>query len=236
MAKHRLYLDTHYIDYLWDHRQNVWNGPLEWSQSRFAARGVSAPSEDDFVSLEAFHDLCFLNDWRIVIGDQVLRELSNIADTHRRKELVGYAKTLQSIESTLGLDLIRPDEQDAMDSGDMGLGSVQMSLWPGIDPPQVQRPRSPLLRAHLLRSIRSLPASDQPLVEEAVELNCDVFLSTDARLQKKAAQFQGQGLRVQSWLDFLVDELAGEQDHVQNARTTWPDISAYSIAIPSGIE
>lgn len=236
MAEHRLYLDTHYIDYLWDHRRNVWNEPQEWSPPRFTSQGVSVPPKDDYVSLEAFHDLCLLNDWRLVIGDQVLKELHMIADRHRREELVEYAETLASIESTLGPDLNRTHERESENDGDMVLSPLQMSLWSDIDPSRFQVSSSPSPRSDRLRLLATFPASDRPLVEEALALGCDVFLTTDTRLQRRAVPFQKLGLRVQSWLDFLVDEFAVQQEHGHETRTHWPDIAAYSIAIPSDIE
>lgn len=224
--KHLIYLDAHFIDYLWDHQKYIWEGD-ENSLNQAATTDQSTQLEE-YEALEGLPEICWVNHWHLIVGECVLDELERISDKSRRKALKGYAEQIMALS---GLGLCSDD--DYMPTYFNSPNNVEQ-----IHPLQLLLPvfkvmklPSPGTFSQVLKQARTLlPTKDMPLVEEALSLGCDIFLTTDSRLLKRGKTLESLlGLRIRRLTEFLSEEKGPSQTHV----VVWPDLLLYTGLIPN---
>ena len=232
--RHRIYLDTHFIDYLWDHRDNIWNGD-DYSL-KVSAEADRSLQQEEYELLGNFPELCWFNDWRIIIGDWVLEELSRIPNVGRRQNLLGYAEQLQGL-SLMGLDPEDDDEfsETTLEVPNRGQHPLQLGL-PRFSPNDCHD-RVPInFPLSAREAMKLLPASDRPLVEEAQELGCDVLLTTDRQLLNVGEKIEyWLRLRIRRLTEFVDEEAYSNLLHPTGTLQPWPDLRWYTGMIPESI-
>jgi len=99
-VRHKIYVDTHFVDYLWNHRLAIW----EENQTSLEQAGVADRSKqvEEYELVRELPLLVWLNEWEVVIGDKVLCELSKVSHVRRRSALVGYAKQIRRLDQVRG--------------------------------------------------------------------------------------------------------------------------------------
>jgi hypothetical protein len=228
--KHLIYLDAHFVDYLWDHRDYIWEGAEDSLTA--AARADRSNQVEEYEALSGFPEACWLNHWHLIIGRRVLKELRQIRDRSRRQVLLDYAGQILALP---GLGLCEDEDcrphyyrrwatarrVRRSNSLQLVLPNFEVALGSPTNSRHSQWSRRPAL-AHL-------PDKDQPLVEEAILLGCDVLLTTDGPLLKQGKRLESQlGIRVRRLTEFL-DEDNSEEPTVMNG---WADLLLYTGLIP----
>ncbi len=193
--EYRIYLDTHFIDYLLDHKELVWEG--NHSSIEKVVKKDRSRQINEYLTLQVFPLLCWLNNWHLVVGDCVLNELNKIKDRARKKALIDYVEQLQALAG-LRLDYDVDDIiNEGLDQQTTEESQLSQSLLPGfIDVPRL-----------LDKGLTLLPSKDRPLVREAVSLSCDLFLTTDSKLLNYGQDAeQYLRLRIRKPTEFLFEE------------------------------
>jgi hypothetical protein len=228
--KHRIYLDSHFVDYLWDHRGYIWE---EDTTSLERALDMDESSQgDEYLALAGFPEMCWFNGWRITIGNHVLRELEQIPDRVRRESLLRYAGQLRTLDCS-GLDGEGEEEsQSRVQSGGEPVHPLQLS-FPGFEREQYRGPKLTHFPLSIREALSRLPAHDLPLVEEAAELGCDVFLTTDDQLLTRGRPLEyWLNLRIRKLTEFIAEE--GSRGRIKGSREAHllPDLLLYAGMIP----
>lgn len=229
---HRIYLDTHMIDYLWDHRSLIWESKA--GSLRRARVKDSSSQIKEYEALEAFPEVCYFNDWRLVVGERVIDELRRVGNRHRRESLLEYASQLDALTA------VDPDDlEDQMDGGEEEISPDPCPAHP----PQLTLPgfedcycllEHAYCRYDLTQQlIERLPSSDRPLVREAIELSCDVFLTTDAQLLKRGEDLErAQKIRIRSITGLLNETIGPGGCCTRHPPTYYPDVLLYTGMMP----
>ncbi len=235
----RIYLDTHVIDYMWDYRREIWDDETDARHCEQSSSSVPVPQ---FAALVSLPTLAWLNDCRLIVGDEVLKELSAIRRLDRRTELVAYANQLRHL-GELGLDE-GTDRIETVQRPPSDRTGVQRGHGLPMQPPppgfqQLAFERKPVLETGGPPSqlIDDIPVSDRRLVQEAIGLDCDIFLTSDIRLIRRGERFEHVwGLRFCD-LDQLAIEQAGDPDAgASEAERLYPDLLLYTGMIPGGLQ
>lgn len=227
--RHLIYLDAHFIDYLWDFRDYIWEGHRR--SLRNAIRKDRSLQAREYEALAGFPDACWMNHWHLVVGQRAYRELKRIRLRSRRKDLLDYATQLVHLT---GMDLCGTGEctphyyrRKWRTLAARGPNPLQMSL-PGLERPS-SRPATTEKHPVLTRiGLEALPVKDRPLVEDALLLGCDVFLTTDRQLLRHRRVLESQpGFRIRRLTEFL-----NEEDGEPSDLTVWPDLLLYTGLMP----
>lgn len=229
--RHRIYLDSHFVDYLWDQRGYIWE---EDTASLERALDMDESSQgNEYLALAWFPEMCWFNGWRITIGSHVLRELEQIPDTVRRESLLRYAEQLRTLDCS-GLDGEGEEEesQSRVQGGSERVHPLQFS-FPGFEREHYREPELTDFPLSIRQALSRLPAHDLPLVEEAAELGCDVFLTTDDQLLTRGHPLEyWLGLRIRKLTEFIAEEASrGRIKELEEAHLL-PDLLLYAGMIP----
>lgn len=232
--RHRIYLDTHFIDYLWDHQDNIWKG--DECSLKVSAESDSSPQKEEYELLGNFPEMCWFSDWRIIIGDRVLEELTQIPNTERRQNLLRYAERLQGL-SLMGLD---PEaDVELLESTPETLDRVPhplQLLLPGFNLTDFQADVPEDFPLSVKAAMARLPAKDRSLVEEAEQLACDVLLTTDRQLLNSGKNLEyWHGLRIRRLTEFVDEEPVSNLLYVLGNGQLWPDLLWCTGMIPESI-
>ena len=76
----RLYLDTHVVDYLYDHARDYWEDTDRLPTISQLAVIDHSGHVDDLMALSLILNLAFWSELTIVIGNEVIREIGRSAD------------------------------------------------------------------------------------------------------------------------------------------------------------
>lgn len=234
---HRIYLDTHMIDYLWDHRALIWeNKP--GSLLRVRVRDAS-PQIEEYEALEGLPEICYFSDWRLVVGERVIAELLRIRNGRRRQSLLDYAVQLAGLSC---LDLQEQEEASEDHEGETSLDRCpahpSQLVFPGFEDCYCSLEHTAeeavrLGHGSTEKLVEDLPASDRPLVAEAIELGCDVFLTTDARLVRRGHALEGaRSIRIRTLTGLLEEALGPDGCCTRTAPRYYPDLLLYTGMMP----
>jgi hypothetical protein len=100
----RIYLDTHIIDYLYDHRKDYWEDIAQHTSISNLARIDHSSHINDLLALYWFLTLTYIDDFVLIIGNRVLGELEKITDDDRRSRLLKYAEGIRHFYSVIKWD------------------------------------------------------------------------------------------------------------------------------------
>jgi len=110
--------------------------------------------------------------------------------------------------------------------------SVQLS-FPGFEREQCRGPELTDFPLSIRQALSRLPAHDLPLVEEAAELGCDVFLTTDDQLLTRGRPLEyWLSLRIRKLTEFIAEE--GSRGRIKGSGEAHllPDLLLYAGMIP----
>ena len=138
-----------------------------------------------------------------MIGEKVLDELGRIPNAERRQALLEYASRLQALEF-----MLVEEEYEVPDS--------ERLVFPTV----------------LDKALAGLKTGDKLLVREAIDLQCDVFLTTDRQiLNGSRLLYSYFGLHVCTLTQFISDE-PNLNTLSDSTESMWPDILNYTGLIP----
>lgn len=214
-VRHKIYLDTHFIDYLWDHRAAIWED--DERSLRAARERDTSEQVEEYELLREFPMLAYWNEWFVTVGEEVFRQLEAIPDESRRENLLQYAEQIASMST---------------------LSSEEPTASPGIHPERLDA-------AYLNASIDCFPRSDRAIIREAILRGCTVVLTTDRGVLREGRQLRElTGLRVQRLTEFVDEEAIGNRlghpfgpegpTSASGGPSLFPDISLYTWFIPPG--
>jgi rRNA-processing protein FCF1 len=220
--KYRIYLDTHFIDYLLNHRGLIWEGNR--SSIDEVEKKDRSQQINEYLTLQDFPLLCWLNNWHIAVGDCVLYELNKIKDRVRKKALIDYAEQLQALAGLRLDDEVDDIINEGLDQQTTEEGQLSQSLLPNHG--DVSR--------LLDKGLALLPSKDRPLVKEAVGLACDIFLTTDSKLLNYGQDAeQYLQLRIRKPTEFLSEEDRRGRIKYFDDVGLFPDLLNYTGLIPN---
>ena len=207
----RLYLDTHVIDYLYDHAQDYWEGTDKLPTISTLAEVDHSEHIDDLVALSLILKLAFWNELTIVIGNEVIREIGRIPDRkkQRRTALMTYAENIIHFYSYIQA------ETDADEECSSGV------------------PKPTYYTTFLSQVLAQLNEKDRPLFVEAIEKKCTYFVTTDKQVASLGELSALAGLEIATPVKFIeiIGHLYPEAFDLSSIGLV-PDVAFYTWLIP----
>lgn len=210
----RFYLDTHIIDYLYDHRKDYWQDTQELPTISKVAVIDHSDHIDELVALQAFLILAYWNDFILVIGDRLLNELEKIPNDNRKSRLLRYAESIRHFYSIVkyGYD----DEDEEGESPKAESDNLYYTTF-------------------LSQVLTHMNEKDRPLYIEAIERKCNYFLTTDKQVIQLRNTSQLAGLEITSPAVFIrktVELFPRVFDLSSYENRLIPELDFYSWLIP----
>lgn len=205
----RIYLDTHIIDYLYDHRQDYWQDTQELPTISKLAEFDQSDHINELIALQAFLILAYWNNFTLVIGDRLLDELERIPDEKRKSSLLKYAEGIRHYFS-----VVRHENNE--ENVDIESNNVYYTTF-------------------LSQVLARINKKDHPLYVEAIVRKCNYFLTTDQQVVGLGNQSLLAGLEITSparFIGSIVQSFPGAFDLSSYEHEFIPEIDFYSWLIP----